>query len=217
VVKERGIAKLSRSLGTIGDTLVVTPAPESTGDWAVELEYTGASTRTPRGQVLGPGARYQFRYERFEPKQDWSVRFASWADSTDRASMGVVATRALATASAGTPLLTRRESRLDYFWYRPTIRELPQAKWALEATSSVDLAPGDYTVQVISDDAVRVWIDGRLAIDRWDPHESTVDQVALTGGRHDLRVQYYQADGWTELRLDIVRGTVRSKGSAGPH
>jgi hypothetical protein len=102
-------------------------------------------------------------------------------------------------------------------WYRPTIAGVPQAKWALEATSAVTLSPGTYTLRTISDDAVRVWVDGKLAIDDWTPHESTVDAVPLAAGRHELRVEYYQVDGWTELRLDIVRGRQRASGSPGPH
>jgi hypothetical protein len=210
VQRERGIANLSRAIGSVGDTIVVMPTPEAAGDWSLELEYIGGATRSPRGQGFGPGARYAFGYERFEPRQDWMVKFFTWTDS---ANVPEAAERAL----AGTPALTRRESRLDYFWSRPTIKELPRAKWALEAMSSVELAPGAYTLQVISDDAARVWVDGALVIDHWGAHESAVDHAPLSGGRHELRVQYYQADGWTELRLDILRGTIRSKGSAGPH
>src|SRR5690348_18164858 len=48
-------------------------------------------------------------------------------------------------------------------------------------------------------------------ITAWTPHESVVDHAVITGGHHRLRVQYYQVDGWTELRLDIVRGVETSK------
>jgi parallel beta-helix repeat protein len=210
VQRERGIANLSRAIGSVGDTIVVMPTPEAAGDWSLELEYIGGATRSPRGQGFGPGARYAFGYERFEPRQDWTVRFFTWTDSAN-------APEGAERALAGPPVVTRRESRLDYFWSRPAIKELPRAKWALEAMSSVELAPGAYTLQVISDDAARVWVDGALVIDHWSAHESAVDHAPLSAGRHELRVQYYQADGWTELRLDILRGANRSKGSAGPH
>ena len=210
VQRERGIVRLSRGSGVIGDTIIVTPALDSMSDWSLELEYTGGPTRSPRGQGFGAGARTTFSYDRFEPRLDWTVKFFVWSDTTKGSGPP---TRAL----AGVPMVTRKEPRLDYFWSRPLIKELPRARWALDAASTVDLSPGDYTLQVISDDGARVWVDGRLVIDHWDAHESTVDHAALTGGRHDLRVQYYQVDGWTEFRLDVVRGMVRSKGSAGPH
>jgi hypothetical protein len=191
----------------------VTPAPDSAGNWAIALEYLGGATRTPRGQGYGAGMRQQFGYERYEPAQDWDVRFVQWTDTVPRERLGEAAARAL----AGAPILQRRAPRLDYFWYRPAIRELPQAQWALEATTTVTLGPGEHTLRTISDDGVRVWVDGALVIDRWNHHESTVDHAALTPGRHEVRVQYFQADGWSELRVYFVRGRERSKGSAGPH
>ena len=60
-------------------------------------------------------------------------------------------------------------------------------------------------------------LDGRLVIDNWDLHGTEVDYASLGGGTHELRVQYFQVDGWAELRLDILRGVQRSPGSPGPH
>ena len=69
----------------------------------------------------------------------------------------------------------------------------------------------------ISDDAIRVFVDGALVIDDWTPHESAVDNASITPGPHAIRVEYAQVDGWTELRVEIVRGRLRSTGTPGPH
>jgi hypothetical protein len=114
------------------------------------------------------------------------------------------------------PILTAQLPRLDYEGYR-AIPELPRENFALEATGSLDLAPGEYTLRTISDDGVRVWVDSVLVIDNWASHESALGFAALQGGHHEIRVQYYQGDGSYELRLDIVRGRDRSAGSPGPH
>ncbi len=58
-------------------------------------------------------------------------------------------------------------------------------------------------MQVISDDGARVWVDGRLVLDAWAPHESKVDRVAITGGRRRLKVEYHEVSGWSEMRFDI--------------
>ncbi len=192
LVSRRGIAQLSRSAGRIGDTLAVTPATDSLGDWNVTLEYHGGATVSPRGIRRAAGQPYRFSFGRFEPPIDWSIRFFSWSDT---ASLFVQ------------PIDSGHAPRLDYMWYRPpgTLTRLPQERWSLRATGSVDLPPGSYMVRAISDDAVRVWVDGKLAIDAWDPHESRVDEAAMAGGRHELRVEYYQKDGWVELRAEIVK------------
>jgi hypothetical protein len=115
------------------------------------------------------------------------------------------------------PLVTIHVRRIDLEGYRAFRPDVPREYFAAEATGSVDLAPGEYTLRTISDDGVRVWVDDKLVIDNWTPHESALDFAALKGGHHELRLQYYQADGWFELRLDIVRGSKRSPGSPGAH
>jgi parallel beta-helix repeat protein len=213
LVDRKGVGQVSKDRGRMGDTLSVTPAAGSVGGWEVTLEYLGGATVSPRGVLRRAGEPVRFSYGRFEPTQDWEVRFFAWADSTDPR----LHADAFAALLRGTPLLARHAARLDYEWYRPTIAELPRERWALEAVATVTLPRGDYTLRAISDDAVRVWVDGVLAVDHWTPHESAVDHAPLSGGRHELRVLYYQADGWTELRLDILRGLSRSAGSPGPH
>jgi parallel beta-helix repeat protein len=210
---KRGVAHLSRSFGHTGDTIAVTPAPDSMGDWELLLEYTGPKTVTPRGRELVAGARYPFGYVRFEPRMEWTVRFFPWDETSDPR----VRPAGFDALLRSSPLLVRTERRLDYEWYRPLVKELPQARWALEASATVTLAPGEYTLRSISDDAVRIWVDGVLVVDEWTPHESAVAVAPIAGGRHQLRVAYYQVDGWTELRVDVVRGAQRAGGSPGPH
>ncbi len=62
VVSRRGIASLSSDAGTIGDTISVTPQPDSTNDWELTLQYTGTSTVSPRGALLRAGTPYRFSY-----------------------------------------------------------------------------------------------------------------------------------------------------------
>ncbi|MCC7169710.1 MAG: hypothetical protein IT459_04605, partial [Planctomycetes bacterium] len=68
-----------------------------------------------------------------------------------------------------------------------------------------------------SDDAARLLVDGVVAIERREPGGSEVMYAPITPGRHELVVQFYQLTGWTELRVEVVRGMSRSSGSAGPH
>jgi hypothetical protein len=179
----------------MGDTIVVTP--RDAFDWKIELQHRGA----------------RFSYEHFEPRADWSVRFFVWSDSTDPRTKRD-AFEHLLTMS---PFVTQHAPRLDYMWYRPTVPGLPQAKFAMTATTRVDLPAGTFTLRTISDDAVRVYVDGKRVIDDWTPHESLVSAVPISAGPHELRVEYYQIDGWVELRLDIVRGAQRAGGLPGPH
>ncbi|HET7041435.1 MAG TPA: right-handed parallel beta-helix repeat-containing protein, partial [Gemmatimonadales bacterium] len=187
VRKMTGLASLSKTRGGSGDTLVATPLPGREGDWSI---------------TLADSAGHPFAFTHFDPIAHWDERFYTWADSA---------------TWMGTPILTRQAPRLDMMWYGPPTRAIPQTNWAMEATSIVDLGPGDYTLRTISDDAIQVWVDGKLVIDHWTPHESLVDTAWLTPGHHALKVRYRQVDGWVECRVEIVRGHVASMGSPGPH
>ncbi len=215
VVERRNVARVSAETGTIEDTLTVTPAAGEWHDWSVTLEYEGSATVSPRGVESRAGRPVRFTFERFEPFTDWQVRFFTWTDSTRDPTRDAAAFENLLAA---VPALTRNEHRLDYQWFRPGIAALPPARWALEAVATLDLPAGEvYSLRTISDDAVRVWVDGTLVIDHWEPHGSLVDYAAIAPGRHDVRIRYYQLDGWTEIRVDVVKGRARSPGSPGPH
>jgi parallel beta-helix repeat protein len=201
VVGRHGIAALSKTAGRVGDTIRVTPSGTPPGEWDLTLEYRGRETVSPRGERRAAGGPYRFTYTRYEPATDWSLRFFTWGDSTDL-KKGPGAFDALLRSA---PILTRKAPRLDYEWYRPMVAGLPLERWALAATATIALPPGGYTDRTISDDGIQVWLDDRRIIDNWTPHESAVDTASIGGGTHVLKVRYYQADGWTELRLEILR------------
>jgi parallel beta-helix repeat protein len=212
IASRAGIQDVSATAGVVGDTIRVTPKPDSSGIWQLTLEYRGTATTTPRGERRAAGVPVRFSYERWEPPVSWQVRAWAWADSLDPQRDGN-----WQRLTSGARILEREMPRLDFMWFRPTIRELPQARFAVEATGRINLPPGDYTLRTISDDGIRVFVDGRMVIDNWDLHGSEIDYAPLTGGEHEIRVQYFQIDGWAELRLDLLRGVQRSSGSPGPH
>jgi len=213
IVAMEGVRGVSSRAGRIGDTLVVRPRADREHDWMVTLEYVGAATRSPRGVRSAAGVPVRFAFERRAPRTDWRVRYFAWTDTLqDPPRRG----GNLEAILAGTPLLERRDARLDHQWFRPRFG-LPQERWALEARATIDVPAGAHLLRVISDDAARVIVDGATLAERREPGGSEVMYDGLTPGKHDVVVQYYQLTGWTELRVDVVRGTNRSTGSAGPH
>jgi hypothetical protein len=181
-------ATVGDSSGMVGDTLTVTPSGADE-DWRVELVWSGAAGDTT------------FAFEHFEPAQRWDVRAVAWDSLADPRSSPELPADLLARPAAFAATLPR----LDWMWYRPDVKALPLERWAMRAESDVLLPEGGAVLRTISDDAIRVWMDGHLVIDHWSPHESAVDETSLPGGRHRLRVDYLQVDGWTELRLEFAR------------
>jgi parallel beta-helix repeat protein len=211
VVGRRGIATLSADRGRVADTVTVTP--RALTDWELTLEYRGTAVVSPRGVRTAASAPYRFSYGRFEPLGGWRVAVFPWTDAEDPRTHP----DAFAALLRGTPSLSFERSRLDMMWSRPAIAGVPAAKWAAVATTTLVLDSGTFTLRTTSDDGVRVWVDGKLVIDDWTAHESRVDNAPVTTARHVLRVEYYQVDGWTELRVEVVRRRQRAAGSPGPH
>ena len=110
---------------------------------------------------------------------------------------------AFARRLEGAPLNAITLDRIDFLSGRAWDEGLPADRFAFVADAVVQLPRGDYTLLVIADDGARVWVDGKLVIDAWSPHESRVDTAAIAGGTRRLTVEYYEAGGWAELRLDI--------------
>ncbi len=203
VIGGHGVALVSDSSGVVGDTLRVTPVPGPVADWELALEYRGGAVVTPDGDSTPSGAPYRFRAARFAAPIEWKVAVFPWDSASDpRSRPGGF--RALL---AGAPALTRRDRALDYLWHRPRLPGFPAERFAVVAEGEVTLPEGEYELLAISDDGIRVWADGQLVIDHWAPHESAVARAPLVPGRRQLRVEYYQVDGWLELRVEVRRRT----------
>jgi parallel beta-helix repeat protein len=208
VVEQRGIAEISDSAGRTMDTISVTPVAGAAGrDWELVLEYRGEATVSPRGVRRAAGEPVRLSYGRFEPAIHWIARLFAWTDSTAPRPQDI------AELTRSAPLRTLHLPRLDLEGYGELLRGSAPERLVLDASGTMELLEGTYTLRTVSDDAIRVWVDGELVIDHWTPHESKLDFATLHGGRHELRVRYLQLGGWGELRVEVVRGMDRSPGT----
>ncbi|MES2124229.1 MAG: NosD domain-containing protein, partial [Gemmatimonadota bacterium] len=168
VVTQNGVASLSATSGRVGDTLVVTPTAGHERDYRVELEYHGVATTSAFGESAKAGAPVRFGWTHYLPAASWHLRFVSWDSLTAPLNDSTAIAHALAAPEAA----VLDTARLDLTWYTPPRKQIPQANLLTEGTAEVTLEPGAYVMRSISDDAVRVYLDGRLLIDDWIPGES---------------------------------------------
>lgn len=185
--------------GRVGDVIAVMPNEGSVTDYEIVLSYVGSEVTSSRGRVTPAGEPYTFSYSRFFAPADWTIDFFEYPEAADP----VKAPAAFEKVLAGRPIKTIKSDRIDFLSGRVLEEGVPSDRFAFVARGTVDLPPGDYTMEVISDDGVRVWVDGKLVQDGWEPHESRVDRVDITGGRRSLKVEYYESAGWAEIRVDI--------------
>lgn len=109
---------------------------------------------------------------------------------------------------SGSPALVRDDASLHFIWNTnspgwPIPADNFSAKW-----DSVQTVPttGNYTVLVSSDDGVRVWIDGVIAVDAWYDHAPALFSTTryLTAGAHNVHVEYYERTGGAMVGVDIL-------------
>jgi nitrous oxidase accessory protein NosD len=194
-----GIAE-PRSGVTPGE-ITVTPAGPGL-DLDLQFEYVGAPVTTPRGRQYPAGAVVPFSYSLVEPAVSWAVKW--WV--YDATSDPLTAPAAFSARLRGDPFLSEAaRPKLDFLSSGALVPGLPPDRVAMRAETTVQVPAGGYDLQVLSDDGVRVWVDGAIAIDRWTVHETQVDHATLAAGTRRIRIDYFDAAGWAELQVSFAR------------
>jgi hypothetical protein len=84
-----------------------------------------------------------------------------------------------------------------------------EGNFAARWTGRIDPpASGTYRLTTVSDDGVRLWLDGKLLVENWTDHAPTEDHatLGLTAGRPvELKLEYYQGGGGSTARLKWTR------------
>lgn len=199
LISARGGASNAKA-GVTGAEIIVTLAAGNT-DLRLEFEYIGEEVVDPRGRRTPAGQPHRFVYELFEPSIAWKTQWWTWAESADPLKAPADFERRL----KDTPTLSATVPRFDLISGRTLVEGLPNDRLALRAEGEVRLPPGDYELVTISDDGIRVWVDDTLVLERWDIHGSTIDRLPLTGGRHRIRLAYFESTGWAELKVTVRR------------
>lgn len=99
----------------------------------------------------------------------------------------------------GSPIATRTEAAVDYYWGTgsPVPGVILNDQWAARWTRSVYSRGGILRLIARTDDGMRVYLDNALVLDTWQSGQEravTVD-APVTAGFHTLRVDYYDASG----------------------
>jgi hypothetical protein len=109
------------------------------------------------------------------------------------------------------PIFTRTDPMVNFTWGTgspaPGIGpDTFSARWIGQVRAA---EAGTYQFRTNSDDGVRLWLNGSLVINDWTDHAGRYDSapaMTLTAGQKlDLRLDYYEAFGGANIRLEWKR------------
>ena len=110
----------------------------------------------------------------------------------------------------GAPVLTRVDQKIDFEWGVGQ----PDAAVAFDNFSvrwsrRIHLNAAFYNFVVTADDGVRIYVDDRLVINKWQEMQgqTTVQGVFIPGGFHDIKVEYFEGLGAAKIKFywDFLR------------
>ncbi|MBK7218650.1 MAG: hypothetical protein IPH95_16725 [Candidatus Promineofilum sp.] len=107
---------------------------------------------------------------------------------------------------SGAPVVVRDDRYLDFTWGfgAPDLR-LSADNFSARWTRTFNGVPGQYRLDLTSDDGARLYINGQLLIDNWGVQPAQTRSADYWfSGPAQLRVEYFELEGVASVRLDIV-------------
>ncbi|KAM3097043.1 PA14 domain-containing protein [Phormidesmis sp. 146-35] len=102
--------------------------------------------------------------------------------------------------------LTRTDAAIDFNWGGGSPDStVPIDQFSVRWTGKIQPAYSEtYTFYTLSDDGVRLWINGQQIINNWTDHPPIEDSNAITliaGQKYDIRLEYYEGTGGAISKL----------------
>jgi len=105
---------------------------------------------------------------------------------------------------SGTPTLVRNDSEINFDWgYGSPDPRIPVDRFSVRWTRNVFFEEGNYEFATTTDDGVRLYVNNRLIIDKWQDQSPTTHKatIYLPRGHHVIRMEYYENHGQAMAKL----------------
>lgn len=180
-----GGVKLEPQEGTAPATITVRPASQQGGVFPFSASVSiGDQTFDVAGVLVAT---------------TWDVRYYEWNDDPRESD------DTFARLVAGAPKSQLMSSSLDFPWRSDGPDGVRADRFATVATTTLPVTKGRYRVRSVSDDGIRVYVNGKRVIDNWTHHAPTEDlaDIDLEAGDITLRVEHFEIDGWAHLEVTL--------------
>lgn len=204
----KGVKNISAMNGTFPSSISALKIPGNKTDISIQLEYVGEKIVTPSGQIVAAGKPFSFSFKKFFQPMGWQVLWFS----LDTAFYDPIKTGQLFSPTVRmAPIKSEKVNKLDYAWWGGIKAEEQHKQFITVAESEAEIEKGDYELGLTWDDAVRLYVDGKLLVNEWNPSKYTFDEsphkkIRLQlGGRHTFRVEHIELGGFATLSLKLKK------------
>ena len=205
----KGVKDISSMSGIFPATITATKNPSDRTDILIELEYVGATITTAFGQKIAAGKPSSFSFKEFFQPIDFNV---NWYAYDFKMNDPIKTGQIIPPNVRLRPVKTEKTTKLDYAWWGGIkTEEANYPQFVTSASGSAIFEKGNYELGITWDDAVRVYVDGKLTVDEWNPSlykfdESPHKTIKLAlDGKHYITVEHVELGGFGTLSLKIKK------------
>jgi parallel beta-helix repeat protein len=205
IVSAKGIEKMNKVKDSLPSEFSALKLSNNRVDIEMILEYAGQGFTDPFGNKIPANKPYRFAFRKFFQPIDFAVSWYAFDSTTNP-----IKTDYLERVKTQRPFKTESANKLDYAWWGGIkAGEVQHKQFLTIAEGTAEIEPGNYELGITWDDAVRVYVDGKLLVDEWNPSKYTFDEspnkkVTLKlGGTHVFRVEHVELGGFATLSLKL--------------
>ena len=184
--------------------------PADRTDIEIVAEYSGPAFIDQFGNRIPANTPYRFAFKKYFQPINWNVLWFSM----DTAFHNPIMTDQLFAPNVRMrPIKSDTTNKIDYAWWGGLKGEDGEQykQFITTADGQAEIPQGEYELGVTWDDAVRVYLDGKLILDEWNPSLYTFDEsphkkIKLKlGGNHYFRLEHLELGGFATLSLKLKK------------
>lgn len=108
------------------------------------------------------------------------------------------------TELKGDPIHTQQSVSANFDWSKSKPKSVLSSNFSVRLTKREYLNAGNYRFIIAADDGVRVYVDGKLVINDWQPARQRITRsntLAIEAGFHDIVVEYFNQGNTSQLNV----------------
>lgn len=170
---------------------------------------------TYTADIYIPGGNVPIKMEYYDSKDNATAKLNWTAVSTGSVQPSPISPTAVNWDAAyynnfslsGTPAMTRIDSNIHFTWgsSSPQPNLVNADNFSVRWSKNINFAPGTYTFQTTVEGGARLFVNGELVIDQWQPEYKVVQgstNVTLPGGSVPVVLEFRKDKGLAQAWLD---------------